>query len=557
MPISKEILSSFRINPRYEDIVREAFRPARFLTQVDILVVVDTEIATTPGVGFGIGSVIELIRGTRVGCMRFRVDIAERSGGAPNVVSSPAPFDAKYTGFRFDMTDNGSSVIDRYEQIWCFGFKPDNIAGPDSNIDLPSSFPTSDSELAKLANWMKERKGGIFATGDHDYLGASMCHQIPRIGTMRRWTNADGVPPIDTPDRIDTLRPPSPEFEPSNPGGPLPMSNQNQQGDLEPQPIDWVPWRTVVLSPFVRRTRPHPVLCHPTLGPINVMPDHAHEGLCRDTGTVNLDDTYDFDGLGAQSEYPEAIDGGLRPEPTVIAYGSTLASPPYNFSIGPQPARLRFPMVSVYDGHRAGVGRVATDSTWHHWMDVNITDMKNAAGTDWDKISRYFINLAVWLSPPNYGTSCLFLHTFMSHFQNVGLQEYSRSLDAVTLGRSLRDHLSFTFGPCWITEIVHQLLEILDLRFQHDPIWELPDPCLTCPPWDLIENAVLGGLIQASFDEVEKVKAAAAEVRNLGAKIESPEKLMLGGVVPALSNFAKEWRKDMKRSEKMLKQLVE
>ncbi len=60
------------------------------------------------------------------------------------------------------------------------------------------------------------------------------------------------------------------------------------------------------------------------------------------------------------------------------------------------------PMIAVYDGHQAGVGRVATDSTWHHWMDVNINAIKAADNDDWKKISRYFINLAVWLNPPGY-----------------------------------------------------------------------------------------------------------------------------------------------------------
>ena len=81
--------------------------------------------------------------------------------------------------------------------------------------------PASDAELIKLDSWMKSRKGGLFGTGDHDFLGASMCRRIPRLGTMRRWTNADGVPPQFTPDRIDTLRPPTAAFEPGAPGGPL------------------------------------------------------------------------------------------------------------------------------------------------------------------------------------------------------------------------------------------------------------------------------------------------------------------------------------------------
>ena len=82
------------------------------------------------------------------------------------------------------------------------------------------------------------------------------------------------------------------------------------------------------------------MLCHPTLGPIDVMPDHAHEGLCVDTSALSLGGTYNFGG-GAQPEYPNAIDGGPNPAPVVIAYGSNLGDPPYNFGKGPQPARSR------------------------------------------------------------------------------------------------------------------------------------------------------------------------------------------------------------------------
>ena len=74
------------------------------------------------------------------------------------------------------------------------GFAPVNHAGPDANID---SHPLvmGDAEKAAIDGWM-DQGGGVFATGDHDYLGATMCQRIARVGAMRKWTNADGVPPI-------------------------------------------------------------------------------------------------------------------------------------------------------------------------------------------------------------------------------------------------------------------------------------------------------------------------------------------------------------------------
>lgn len=548
METSTEFVKNLNIHPEYQSSLAELLQAWEFKTWVDILVVVDTEIATQKGVGFGIGSVIELIRNAKVGCMRFRVDIALRNGEAPSVVAAPAPGAPKYRGFRFNMANGGVDVLDKYEQVWCFGFKPSNSGSTsDAEIDQAGAFPASNAELAKLAKWMDERKGGLFGTGDHHFLGASMCRKIPRLGTMRRWTNAGGVPPIGTPARIDTLRPPSPAYLPGAPGGPLDMNNSPHQGDIKPQPIRWVTWQTSQW-PFFWKKRPHPVLCHPTLGPINVMPDHAHEGLCIDTGSVPLGGTFNFDGAGSKPEYPPAIAGGAQPEPRIIAYGSTLGDPPYNFGKGPQPARPSFPMISVYDGHQAGVGRVATDTTWHHWFDVNIETLQAADNDDWKKISRYFINLAVWLNPPGFSTNCLYLSALASHFEYPGFEEYHPTRPTRELGAELRLHLAKIYGPCWVTERVFwdiilykkllpfEILRELEPRFDFGGI--LPE---------VIEDTILGHFVEATMQPALSVKQAVSEghVANaktavLPARIAQPDDLFLRGVDKALDELTGE-----------------
>lgn len=501
------------VSPGYIDAVSDYIRPWIYKTYVDILFVVDTEIATQPGAGFGVGHIINLIRTSSVGCMHFRVDIALRNGVTPAVVASPAPFGPKYVGFRFDMKDGATDVVDKYEQIWCFGFKPSNSGSAnDAEIDLGTSFPASNAELAKLATWMKNKKGGLFGTGDHHFLGASMCRKIPRLGTMRRWTNADGVPPIGTSARIDTLRPPSPAYEPGAPGGPQDLENGAHQGDLKVQPIQWVAWQWS-WWPIVLRKRPHPLLCHPSLGPINVMPDHAHEGLCVENPP--LGGTYNFDGAGAQPEYPPAIDGGAQPKPEIIAFGSTLGDPPYNFFKGGQPARAKFPMISAYDGHRAGVGRVVTDSTWHHWMDVNIEQIMNADTADWKLIKRYFINLAVWLNPPGFTTRCFWICAFKSHFLYPGFQEYQRGLSRYELGHYLKLHLASYYGPCWVREIIwREFLVATKLNIFEDP--NPPDPPFGGINGELIEDAILGRIVELTWDDADAIKCA---LPHEGAKV--------------------------------------
>lgn len=533
-----------QIAEHYRHPVENMLLHWKLFTKPRILVVVDTEIGTDPAVGFGVGRVIELIRSKRIGCVQFKVDIARRDGQAPAVVDSPGPYDPNYVGFRFDMEHEGDLVIDDYHQIWCFGFKPDNFGGSDDRIDLPTSFPASDSELRMLSDWMDRTKGGLFGTGDHDYLGASMCHRIPRLGTMRRWTNADGVPPIGTSERIDTLRPPTPAYEPGAPGGPLDLGNGAHQGDLTPQPIKWSAWQWSYWPFFWLRKRPHPVLCHPTLGPIDVMPDHAHEGLCRPVSEIDLDREVTFDGE-TFAEYPDAVGGGAKPKPQVIAYGSTLGDPPYNFSKGAQPARASFPMISAYDGHRAGVGRVVTDSTWHHWMDVNIDSLAAADGNDWHKISRYFQNIALWLNPPGLLFDCFKAAVLESHFHSVGLQEFRPGLKRRDLGRTLHSHLSALYGPCWVTERIWLALEALgEWKLDFRPSLEPPDDLQGLPGIDPdeLEFEYLGSLVEASMPLAEEIRRAADKgpINNeFRLDLEDPDEVF---VVPASRAMAETGR---------------
>lgn len=198
-----------QVNPEYRFLVHPWIEKLRLKGSSRILIVVDTEIAVDPASNFGISMVVKLLRETRVSCMSFKVDIALRSDESFSALANPSDVEPKYRGFRFNSAHNGGFLIWDYDQIWCFGFKPNNSGSTDDSIiDQSFAIPASENELIKLDQWMTETKGGLFGTGDHHFLGASMCRRIPRLGTMRRWTNADGVPSLGGTDRIDTLRPP-------------------------------------------------------------------------------------------------------------------------------------------------------------------------------------------------------------------------------------------------------------------------------------------------------------------------------------------------------------
>lgn len=535
-----EFLKDVVIHPEFQGRIIDWLKPWRLKTYVDILIVVDTEISISPSNSFGIASVIELLRSTQVGCMKFRVDIALRNTDPFTVVPAPTATQAKYRGFRFNSTSGGTDVIAKYEQIWCFGFKPGNTGNTsDVPIDAASALPASVAELNKLDQWMKDRQGGLFGTGDHHFLGASMCRKIPRLGTMRRWTNADGVPPIGGPNRIDTLRPPPPVAN-FQAGGPSFLSNGAHQGDLTVQPIRWVTWQSAYWAFGLRKKRPHPVLCHPTLGPINVMPDHAHEGLCVPNPNLGANKKFK-----SELEYPAATDGGSKPAPEIIAYGSNLGSDSWNFdpSKGAQAARSNNPMIAVYDGHRAGVGRVATDSTWHHWMDVNINAIRAADNDDWKKISRYFINLAVWLNPPGFSTKCLYLSVAASHFESVGFQEFHPGASTLELGRALHVHLTRLYGPCWVTERIWEAvfeLKQIPARNLIDLGKRFAGTSITSEDF---EEMALGKMVEATMKSADALKGGQANALKVLAE---PEKLFAKPLAQAMAALSKDMSQQMK-----------
>ncbi len=536
---------------------------------VRLLIVVDTEISLSPGANaFGIERVIRLLRETSVGCMHFHVDVAQRSAGTFSVVASPTGTNAKYLAFRFNSTlPDSSHVISHYDEVWCFGFKPHAAFVPptnDAEINLSGSLPATDAELAVLTTWMNNG-GGVFATGDHDFLGAPMCSRIPRIGSMRAWTNAQHVPPINSPARIDTNRP-------NNPGelAGTEVIEFARQSDALPQIIDWVPWLSVHHFWHIHR-RPHPVLCHPSLGPINVMPDHPHEGVVFDhvpqpdvgLASITLTNTYNFGGGVSGDEYPSV--GAVQPLPMVIAHGRTLADPPLWHEKGDSPAK-RFAMISVYDGHRVNVGRAATDSTWHHWMNINITQIETAGGDNWEKIKRYYLNLAVWLAPQSISRHCFHIHLLESFYAYPGIVEYHWKADLFELGHSLRHHLHKLYGSCWVTQFVIDRLGLLDVALQERVIERYlavplpkrpspprPDPCLTCPPPDVFEAAVLGGMVRAVSrvlqGEEGGVEASLKRLRKLNA--EKLEKHLSEGAEAGLQELSATYNQAMKQTKKL------
>lgn len=436
-------------------------------TKVRILVVIDGRI--TPNSypwEFGLGYVLETMRDISFAWwVKFIVRVVDRD-----------------EGFRF--TEDGFD-LDIYDQVWFFGDWPGIVANNssvgDDIIKNPEYFPMEPGELQVIATWMN-KGGGVFAAGDHAMLGASMCHEIPRVRSMRKWTRADGVPSFGGADRHETLRREST-------GGEL-----DWEEDATPQriyPAYRVDWR----KPFLFRRWPHPLLCGKD-GVIDRFPDHMHEGAVVEDDDVLLTDPL-LPG-SSEDEYPPyrvvvaptamagPVGGSqleLRPRPEVIAYGMVTHI---------EAAPIRFPLLGVYDGEPADVGRVVVDSTWHHWFTMNLEGLRNGAPSVYRNMQSYYRNVGLWLASPAKRASMAIWSTWGVL---VGSQPgaFGPELGVWGLGARVVDVLGRTAPQCIVSELVAPLIpeRVVTAKAQGAPApWEAS----LRPQATLITEAIVGGI---------------------------------------------------------------
>lgn len=258
-------------------------------------------------------------------------------------------------------------IMKDFDEIWFFGFN--------SKPDL------SKKELKLLDDFMAPPKfGGVLVAGDHLDLGRSIAGEITRAGEMRRYNPG---PSGSFPDWNNSLE-----------DGPNPATkfDFDDQSDDQPQIIRYEQFPVWLLPGLTRSFRPHPVLSGPD-GPIDVLPDHQHEGEAL--APVPAPGAAQWPTKSGHQERPYVIAWGKIKDPTATHQGQ------------------EFGVVSAYDGHIVDVGRIVADSSWHHWFDVNLTgaepprifykgfDETLAGQAALKKIDAYFLNCGVWLAPPD------------------------------------------------------------------------------------------------------------------------------------------------------------
>ncbi len=323
---------------------------------------------------------------------------------------------ADVTSFNFATS---GSLLD-HDVIWLIGFEGRNS----TNSTGTSPAGISDTEIAAIARFMAAG-GGVFATGDHDSIGAAMCGRIPRVRAMRCWYGANDsaspMPaafprnfPVITAGRADTTQ----RNPAGNYGGDTTFVWFENQSDSVPQPI------TPTASPA------HPILRRAG-NDIIIYPDHMHEG-------TTLGEVAGYDYLQSLSfngetftEFPAVA--GHRETPKVIAQGQTMPhAAKYAGTgafVGADSAASGAKTVNsltVYDGRVAGVGRIVTGATFHHYVDINLTGDSSldsaseltrtgadaakghgfahpGAESRFQDIKAVFVNVTNWLARPRPG----------------------------------------------------------------------------------------------------------------------------------------------------------
>lgn len=456
---------------------------------------------------FGLSAVLDTLRDNPEWWAKFEVTRAHRQIDSfkPDPATEPDLHDKygpHYENFRFAGPGMPPGFnINEYDQIWLFG----------SRANENDSDRLRDDELQALADWMDNHQGGLFATGDHADLGASLCSRVPRAGSMRKWTSADGVPQPTGLNRHDTLL-----------KGHNSVYTFNDESDDLPMNIRLKRYPLLSWGRWFRNYAPHPIFCGID-GPIDVLPDHPHEGWVNEDSDVDLTANIAVTG---QPEYPSA--GSVQAKPEVIAWARVQGDHTNTSDLNKGAANGKeFGAVGAYDGHRSNVGRVVVDSTWHHWFDVNLTGRPTDGGdlvdpvpvgdpkaegflfspagvTQYKRIQNYFRNVALWLASPGK-QRCMFLRAMWGVINRYHLVEQLHPrLPLYELGMYARDAIGRRAGHCTIRQFIFPYFpEIIWERFI--PLDD-PRPCLSCPPWEVFETLLVGGIAREMLELAYKYR---------------------------------------------------
>lgn len=501
------------------------------------------------GIGdFGLSTFVSLMLNDGRSYVRFNITLAHLRSDVPDtaVMVGAAGVAASVKDFRFDNPAHFADSM--YDEVWLFGIETDfwnaSYGTRNGNHAVYPADRLSDAEL-RVLNAHMQRGGGVFATGDHGALGRALCGSVNRVRSMRYWDShfvggQDEVG-MNNARRNDTN-------QPGDAG-----SQFSDQSDDIPQAIHLKLYSSPI-SFFRRERYPHPVLCGPR-GRITVMPDHPHEGEC--VAPTQLTETFPPDGT---EEYPAASGGGPRVEPEVIAHSHVPAGNTATFFGSSKVATQAhtFGGISAYNGHAAGVGRVVCDSTWHHFINVNLIgvvedgrfdDLEPAnSPTKHDgfmstpsgqaalaEIKEYFVNVGVWIAPPArhqcFRNRFWWEAIYRDRVVEASMVRTDIPLAEIPLellhhiGSSARDVIGRMAGQCasieWIFDLFRKNWPELVHLIDPWPPFPSPDPppYLPIDPLKLFDTAIGAAVVSLRQHFPYPSKEAAQELNERASKV--------------------------------------
>ncbi|MEM7072275.1 MAG: hypothetical protein AAF418_01780 [Pseudomonadota bacterium] len=408
-----------------------------------------------------------------------------------------------YRNFKFDQHD-----LSQYDQVWLFGGH--TLDDSQSTSTAPNAL--SDDELEALARFMNGG-GGVFATGDHEDIGDAMCGRIPRVRNMRKWyhdknnkdlTKASSGNYFDV-DPQDPKRFPDPSDPDHRAMAPhvqgkyrhdtltrrdsTNIAFQNQSDDraqtINPKiyrrkgVLNLVPATADTVPYMMNNEARHRVLCRSSGtvinktnqrddGIITKMPDHPHEGECY--VPKKLDEVLKFNNYSFE-EYPKLGNGSHLKPKIILEIDQQGRAGTQDFKR--QLEARKFGGIGVYDGHQVNVGRVLVDSTWHHFINLNLIGTKQynvfpedarsqyfdkgflgseIGKASYEEIKAYFVNIAIYLARKSNQTKMRFLAALwirwnpniVSHFFSPAL--YSISVERLIQIGSMTNQFYKTFS---------------------------------------------------------------------------------------------------------------
>lgn len=507
---------------------------------------------------FGLSAFVQSLKDRSTSSHPMTVDLAHRGNPSASRLNGATP------NFTFDYDD-----LKKYHQVWIFAA---DYPSRDVSQGRAPAAPIGDDERQAIRRYMDEG-GGVFATGDHEDLGVTVGGYIPRVRSMRRWFFGE-------PD-------PAPQGEARAPdGGNASRHDTNREGldagwefndqsDVIPQPI--IPKTYIRISSGgmlrVPVRVPHPILCG-SKGTIKVLPDHPHEGECEVPADINTN--YSI-GADTFEEYPTDADGN-RVSPEVIADATILAGA--QTSTKPPTPAGRFGVIGAYDGHRAGVGRIVVDATWHHFININLVGDRKLGAPDpaipksmgflhtpagqaaYAKIKEYFYNISRWLSP-NVFRRCVFQRVVWETVNNPAFMQQTNLRDRLVTGGALLDGLRVRLGKCeslaFVLEEVYENFR-LDWRVIRDmdpfgPRGPQPDPAPFATDADqsmlIILGAIAEQMLAIKVDEPHELVRRTADKQGRVPKL---EKAMSEGIKRGLHYVRDALEQEAKAKLSLVKQ---